>query len=440
MVIKVSRQAKDHWLSYAQSSIIKSKPQAVWKPPPINWVKANVDASFGNGKSHSGVVFRDSNGSIFAAASFSHSCLDPISAEGLAILDACELLSSMKIKNVIVESDCLLAISMLTTNSQNYFWTWAAFCNFEDLAVCVLAASPIHTRQSLVRFTFTKMAAPILPHQLNPRRVVDYRSMIETIRDRMVPIGVSADCFANIVALEHGYFDKMLMSLLRPFEKLEDASEIKSILLIGVSKGFFDTISGAAPATFYRFLKWLKTTDGQASLQQLNFEKSLVKRGQGKFNAREVAILTLFELQLSEFNKKVKAIRAASEAEIADLESQIREVRREGDMRIKAVHNRSLEIGGNVPNAEFDEVQMRHSFSFVDEDADFRAAKRPRMPTPVEEEAAPENPNPNDIFKTLIIDPASTKWGSWIEEEELFWSLDRSENPEPIIGNGEMRD
>ncbi|KAL3632743.1 hypothetical protein CASFOL_025727 [Castilleja foliolosa] len=75
----------------------------------------------------------------------------------------------MKIKDVIVESDCLLAILMLTTKSQNCFWTvspildkifkiwhcwpnwrfkyvprlanraphalahWAAFCNFEGV-------------------------------------------------------------------------------------------------------------------------------------------------------------------------------------------------------------------------------------------------------------------------------------------------------------------
>ncbi|KAL3628179.1 hypothetical protein CASFOL_027225 [Castilleja foliolosa] len=123
MVNKVSRQAKAHWLIYAQSAIINSKPQAVWKPPIFDWIKANVDASFASGKAHSGVVLRDSNGSIFTAATYSYSCLDPISAEGLDILDAVELLAKMKIKDVIVESDCLLAILMLTTNSQNCFWT-----------------------------------------------------------------------------------------------------------------------------------------------------------------------------------------------------------------------------------------------------------------------------------------------------------------------------
>ncbi|KAL3614030.1 hypothetical protein CASFOL_042104 [Castilleja foliolosa] len=123
MVDKVSKQAHDHWKSFAQVCVISSNPQKHWTPPPTDWIKANVDASFVNGKAQTGIILRDCNGSVFEAASYSHDCIDPTAAETLAIFDACKLIASLKIKKAILESDCLVAITMITSDSLNAFWT-----------------------------------------------------------------------------------------------------------------------------------------------------------------------------------------------------------------------------------------------------------------------------------------------------------------------------
>ncbi|KAL3628872.1 hypothetical protein CASFOL_027918 [Castilleja foliolosa] len=68
-------------------------------------------------------VVRNTNGSLILAATFKHSCLDPLAAEALSILDACKLISSLKIGNAIVESDCLDAISLIKGSFPNSFWT-----------------------------------------------------------------------------------------------------------------------------------------------------------------------------------------------------------------------------------------------------------------------------------------------------------------------------
>ncbi|KAL3642607.1 hypothetical protein CASFOL_013422 [Castilleja foliolosa] len=123
LVANVSRKTKAHWTSLIQTSISTAAVHLVWKCPPADWVKINVDAAFSNGRAKSGVVLRNSNGSFMAAAIYSHSCLDALAAECLGLLDACNLLISLKIDKAIVESDSLIAITMLSSKPQNSYWT-----------------------------------------------------------------------------------------------------------------------------------------------------------------------------------------------------------------------------------------------------------------------------------------------------------------------------
>ncbi|KAL3626980.1 hypothetical protein CASFOL_029193 [Castilleja foliolosa] len=109
----------------ANSSLGCSKPNKDWKPPPSNWISVSVDAAFVNGAAVTGLVFRNSNGSVFHAAAHKHSCLDPVSAESLAILDACLVLKRLNISKAIIESDCINAIAFILVNSANTFWTVA---------------------------------------------------------------------------------------------------------------------------------------------------------------------------------------------------------------------------------------------------------------------------------------------------------------------------
>ncbi|KAL3628624.1 hypothetical protein CASFOL_027670 [Castilleja foliolosa] len=125
MVFTISRIAKSHWLSMAKTGLGCSKPVRDWRPPPEDWIKFNVDAAFANGVAVTGLVFRNSNGSIVHAAAHKHVCLDPASAESLAILDACVVLERLKIEKATIESDCINAISFIAVNSVNTFWTVA---------------------------------------------------------------------------------------------------------------------------------------------------------------------------------------------------------------------------------------------------------------------------------------------------------------------------
>ncbi|KAL3648822.1 hypothetical protein CASFOL_005225 [Castilleja foliolosa] len=125
MVVAVSRSCKAHWHSMAQSCQGLDLPAKPWKPPPDSWIKVNVDTAYANNIAYTGVVFRDSLGSILFTASFKHSCLDATAAESLAILDACEKLIKQRMDKVIIESDCLNVITFINVDSVNCLWTAA---------------------------------------------------------------------------------------------------------------------------------------------------------------------------------------------------------------------------------------------------------------------------------------------------------------------------
>ncbi|KAL3653752.1 hypothetical protein CASFOL_003433 [Castilleja foliolosa] len=123
MVTVVSQKAHAYWCSTIKAGILKTKLPQHWVPPPIDWIKINADSSFIKGKACAGVVIRNTNGTLLHARTTLHSCLDASAAEGYAILDACILLSKLKYKKAIIESDCLDAISFINGSSSNCYWT-----------------------------------------------------------------------------------------------------------------------------------------------------------------------------------------------------------------------------------------------------------------------------------------------------------------------------
>ncbi|KAL3635541.1 hypothetical protein CASFOL_020088 [Castilleja foliolosa] len=62
------------------------------------------------------------NGSIVSAFSKKHLCIDSLTAECLAILDACSIASFFLDWNILVESDCLEAVTFINGEALNCSW------------------------------------------------------------------------------------------------------------------------------------------------------------------------------------------------------------------------------------------------------------------------------------------------------------------------------
>lgn len=124
IVSRASRNAIDHWKSIITSSTgAGSSPNRKWTPPPPGWFKINTDASFVNGKASSSFIIKNSNGSILIAHTQNHDCHDALTAEALALLEACKFLHHFQIKEAIIESDSLNAISFIRSSAGLSHWT-----------------------------------------------------------------------------------------------------------------------------------------------------------------------------------------------------------------------------------------------------------------------------------------------------------------------------
>ncbi|KAL3652130.1 hypothetical protein CASFOL_001811 [Castilleja foliolosa] len=113
MVKNVSKSAASYWKSIVLSEISRPPNNPAWKAPPVDTLKCNIDAVFSKRYATYDIVIRNHNGSIKLAAINHHKCLHSTTAESLAILDACLILSELKISNVIIENDCLDVISII---------------------------------------------------------------------------------------------------------------------------------------------------------------------------------------------------------------------------------------------------------------------------------------------------------------------------------------
>ena len=84
-----------------------------WLPPPRRNYKLNVDASYDSAsrKASFGAVLRDASSKVqIAAVSKVEDVDSPLQAELMAILFGLQVTSEQEFKEILVESDCLLAV------------------------------------------------------------------------------------------------------------------------------------------------------------------------------------------------------------------------------------------------------------------------------------------------------------------------------------------
>ncbi|KAL3636745.1 hypothetical protein CASFOL_019044 [Castilleja foliolosa] len=125
MVESVTSSCRAHWTSLAQSNLGSISTAKNWKPPPPQWMAVSVDAAFSNGTAFTSLVFRNADGSIFYTSANKHNCLDLVSAENLAILDACKEIEKAGFQKARIDSDCSNAITIINLNFANGYWSAA---------------------------------------------------------------------------------------------------------------------------------------------------------------------------------------------------------------------------------------------------------------------------------------------------------------------------
>uniref|UniRef100_A0A2C9V6E1 RNase H type-1 domain-containing protein n=1 Tax=Manihot esculenta TaxID=3983 RepID=A0A2C9V6E1_MANES len=103
----------------APAMVIQPQPrQRAWSAPPVGWVKANVDASTKSaGQIGIGGVVRGDNGEFLACKmAVIPQSLSPRDAKLVAIREVLSWLKSTSWRNIVIETDCAVAVKVLTSN------------------------------------------------------------------------------------------------------------------------------------------------------------------------------------------------------------------------------------------------------------------------------------------------------------------------------------
>lgn len=93
-----------------------AKQPELWKTPPPDWVKLNVDGSWQeeNASGGAGMVLRDHAGDIiFASCRYIQRCASALEAEIAALLEGVALAMERSSEHLLVETDCAAAAQMI---------------------------------------------------------------------------------------------------------------------------------------------------------------------------------------------------------------------------------------------------------------------------------------------------------------------------------------
>jgi ribonuclease HI len=107
----------------------------VWEPPPMGWLKINVDASSieATGSGATGIIIRDHTGTILlAGGNIIKHCSTAKEAEAMAIVDGARLSNRWPGAKIIFESDCSTVVKAVNQGRRNDSHLRSTYYSFFD--------------------------------------------------------------------------------------------------------------------------------------------------------------------------------------------------------------------------------------------------------------------------------------------------------------------
>jgi ribonuclease HI len=107
----IMRHADEWRLLAKKEKDLKVEKKIRWKPPPVDWVKINIDGAFSerSGSGGWGVIARDDTGdAIFAAAGAIPAASEALHSELMALVNAIPIAESQGMGKIIFSTDCMI--------------------------------------------------------------------------------------------------------------------------------------------------------------------------------------------------------------------------------------------------------------------------------------------------------------------------------------------
>ncbi|KAL5582063.1 hypothetical protein UlMin_014505 [Ulmus minor] len=128
-----------------------------WSPPPLGWMKINMDADVGSSIAAIACVARDPKGVIISWVSKTIPVCSPLVAEACAAEFAIDFASSSRWPAVNFSGDAKVVMEALSSLKSNIFWSTSTI-----LENCILKLNSL----TYWSFSFAPREANVLAHNL----------------------------------------------------------------------------------------------------------------------------------------------------------------------------------------------------------------------------------------------------------------------------------
>ncbi|KAI3949405.1 hypothetical protein MKW92_016224 [Papaver armeniacum] len=112
-----------HALNFCSSVPITQQNVTNWEPPPMFYIKINVDSSYNNGRGAAAVIARDSSGIYLGSGAFCFDAFSSTVAESKAYGLGIQLARRLQVAKIIVEGDAEEIPKDIIGNSNDIPWS-----------------------------------------------------------------------------------------------------------------------------------------------------------------------------------------------------------------------------------------------------------------------------------------------------------------------------
>ncbi|DAZ91005.1 TPA_asm: fusion protein [Epipogium roseum amalgavirus 1] len=183
------------------------------------------------------------------------------------------------------------------------------------------------------------------PASLVTARATDYAAIINRARDPLIAAGVNPDFIDPGLALRRGYTDSIFAGLLRPFADAESIERIDLLFHVGITEGLFTMARSMTLEQFFGFLKFLRSPQGQESVNNAARKEKFAKRGGTARTSEEMGWIGMFEVVRTNCGNKVGDVRKEFELKIAEAELVLKDLRAESERAIVRTYDQFYPIG-----------------------------------------------------------------------------------------------
>lgn len=191
---------------------------------------------------------------------------------------------------------------------------------------------------------------PELTYELTP---VQEQALLVEKAAPLIAFHFPAGIFVRDTAINAGYTFRSFLKHVVGIARYHENGQLAQVVQLGVKHGIFPTHVVCTLDQFVKLSAFLKSKEGQNAMLGISQEQKLLKRAAGVFEAKDVALEQLLQIQRQDYSQMLKEETSVYQVEINKLRIEIRKLE-------KRLEKRRNEIGeAFLPVSQQEEIDEK---------------------------------------------------------------------------------